>query len=131
MRTVLLFLSISFAAASALGAEDRYVCTIDRAYSLGLSGLSRNRRLMADLVTTSFEVDRQTGAVKGSRLESLRDDPVVVAPGDDENSFQVYWITQGLSGARVRFIEVQEYVEGQRKPFRAVVQNWTYTGSCE
>ena len=131
MRTVVLLLSISLIASATLAAEERYLCTIERAYSLGPSGLSRNRRLMADLVTTSFEIDRRTGAVTGSRLENLRDNPIVVAPGDNENSFQAYWIVRGLSGARVRFIEVQEYVEGQSKPFRAVVQNWTYTGSCE
>ncbi len=112
-------------------AEDQYTCTIERGYRLGPSGLSRERRLVASLETRTFEIDRRTGAVTGSHLDNRRHESVVVASGDSENSFQAYWIVTGLAGSRIRLIEVQEYAETTSKPFRAVVQNWTYTGHCE
>ncbi|HEY5622987.1 MAG TPA: hypothetical protein VIV14_04430, partial [Gammaproteobacteria bacterium] len=56
----------------------------------------------------------------------------VVSRGNGDNPYQVYWIVRGLAaGTGIRVIEVQEYEDGPRKPFRAVVQNWTYTGYCE
>lgn len=131
MRSKILLVCLNLVAPLTMAAQDRYVCTIERAYSLGNSGLRTNRRLLAALPTRSFEIDRNTGVVTGSRLENLDSEPVVVARGDSENSFQAYWIVRGLTGTRVRFIEVQEFVDSPRKPFRAVVQNWTYTGECE
>ena len=116
---------------SAQAAEEKYTCTIERGFSLGPSGLSRDRRVLSALETRTFEIDRRSGAVTGSVLENLQYSAEVVAPGDADNSFQVYWIVRGRAGSRVRFIEVQEFEDGPQKPFRAIVQNWTYTGVCE
>ncbi len=131
MRFLFVFVLATLVMDSGQAAEDRYRCTIERGYSLGSSGLSRNRRVLAALESRSFEIDRTSGAVTGSILENLQDAANVVAPGDRENSFQVYWIVRGRAATRVRFIEVQEFEDGLVKPFRAVVQNWTYTGYCE
>lgn len=131
MRSTLLALTVFACSIAGEAAPDRYLCTIEKGYSLGGSGLARTRRILAALESRSFEIDRKTGAVTGSTLQNLSYEPTVVAPGDEENAFQVYWIIRSSSGMRVRFIEVQEYAETAEKPFRAVVQNWTYTGHCE
>ena len=130
MRVLLLLLT-AFFCATGYAAEDRYDCTIERGYSLGPSGLKRNRRVLSSIESMTFEIDRVTGAVTDSILENLSSQATVIAPGDTDNSFQVYWIVRGRAGSRVRFIEVQEFVDGPQKPFRAIVQNWTYTGHCE
>lgn len=112
-------------------AEQQYSCTIERSYSLGPGGLRRDRRILNALDARSFVVDRTSGAITGSTLDNRQYTAEVVMRGDSENSFQAYWIVRGRAGARVRFIEVQEFADGARKPFRAIVQNWTYTGHCE
>lgn len=131
VSTAILPLLAGFVADRSEAAPDHYACTIERAYTLSASGLRTSRRVLAALTTRSFEIDRNTGVVTGTHLENRDSEPTVVARGDSENSFQAYWIVRGLVGSRVRFIEVQEFAESPRKPFRAVVQNWTYTGFCE
>lgn len=132
MRIVLTLFCMLFLLPKAWAAEDRYSCTIERGYSLGASGLSANRRVLAAVSTRTFEIDRQTGAVTGNLLDNTRFTATVVSRGSSENPFQVYWVVRGVvAGPNLRFVEVQEYEDGPRKPFRAVVQNWTYTGYCE
>lgn len=129
MRLAVLFLLTVFSV-TPNAAETRYNCTIERAYNLGSSGLKRDRTVERAIESPSFVIERATGTVTGSILENIRFQPTVVAPGDTDNSFQIYWVVTGRAGSRLRFIEVQEFIDEVDKPFRAIVQNWTYTGHC-
>ena len=131
LKMPLLFCLVLASATGAIAAENRYLCVIEKVYFLDENGLTIAPALFDGLRSQLFEVNRTTGAITGAQLENVSYDVTVISPGDSQNSFQAYWIVRGTGDTSIRWVEINEWVIRARKPFRAVVQSWIYTGHCE
>ncbi len=120
-------------ASNAEARVNHYDCTIEKVYRLDTLGLRQSDVLLGALEKAErrFHVDRKTGVIPGGLFENLEYDVTVVAPGDQGNSFEIYWVVSGTGNTSIRVLTVEEYVDGPLKPFHAVVQTWYYTGLCE
>lgn len=129
MRNTLFILMLFLTDALSAG-EGKYICEIKEVYTLEPDGLKSANQLLDSLDYQRFVVHRSSGLVEGGQLENSRYDVTVISEGDSENSFQAYWVVHGSGNKSIRWIEVNEWVTEEKKPFRAVVQSWTYTGLC-
>ena len=79
-----------------------------------------------------FAVVKKTGEVIGDVMDSLKN-PKVVASGSAGNSYKVIWVqkSKGKNGAFVDYLNIDEYVSGNQKPFGFFSGGLLMTGVCE
>ena len=79
-----------------------------------------------------FTVMKKTGDVIGEVMDSLKN-PKVLSSGSDKNSYKVLWEqkSSGKSRAYVDYLNIDEFVKGEKKPFGFFSGSLLLTGLCE
>jgi len=110
-----------------------YVCTIAAIQELGMTGaFARHGGEFANLVGTSFSIDRRTGQVIGRPFTTGPGmDIRILDPGSTVDSYKQI-IVLPPPNVWVRYIYVREQITPDRKPFWATdYGNLIYSGTCE
>lgn len=115
-------------------ATDGYKCTPKAARSLSLDGsLEQNPfpKLLLKL-NDSFIVDRESGRMVGSKGFANHNgqfgSPTVLDPGSAEQSFKALTIYR--PNAAIAYLEIQQFAEGESKPFIYYGSGVVVTGIC-
>ena len=79
-----------------------------------------------------FTVMKKTGEVFGDVMDALKN-PKVISFGGEKNSYKVLWIQKAVSktGAFVDYLNIDEFVKGEKKPFGFFSGSLLLTGLCE
>jgi hypothetical protein len=121
-------------AASAQAAEQFYRCTILSAQTLSEQGSLYPPHWLKLEVGKTFSIDRRSGVVVGALFASGQGARfTVLARGSPGFSFSALWVDQRPLTTLGGFIQVQEFHDGEAKPFLVVDGNGSevYTGTCE
>jgi len=83
-------------------------------------------------VGQKFTVMKKTGEVFGDVMDALKN-PKVITPGGEKNSYKVLWIqkTASKSGAFVDYLNIDEFIKGEKKPFGFFSGSLLLSGLCE
>jgi hypothetical protein len=75
---------------------------------------------------------KKTGEVFGDVMDALKN-PTVISSGGEKNSYKVLWIQKAVSktGAFVDYLNIDEFVKGEKKPFGFFSGSLLLTGLCE
>ena len=96
------------------GGELAYVCTVEHVYNVSDYGKLIESELDDEMEGARFAVSRLDGKILGEVLATpLAESTRVVNRGSASNSFKAV----ADFGDRVQSLEVQEFHEGERKPF--------------
>ena len=126
--TVALFLLFGVVGACK-GGELAYVCTVEHVYNVSDYGKLIESELDEEMEGARFAISRSDGKILGEVLTtSLADSTRVVSRGSHSNSF----MTIADFGEKFQSLEVQEFREGERKPFVALAMGGAgiVTGFC-
>jgi hypothetical protein len=79
-----------------------------------------------------FTVMKKAGEVFGDVMDALKN-PKVISSGGEKNSYKVLWIQKTVSktGAFVDYLNIDEFVKGEKKPFGFFSGSLLLTGLCE
>jgi hypothetical protein len=113
--------------------SDGYICTVAALSRLADDGtLSRKANDAANdpIIGKVFIVDRDIGKIIGNHINSRGFDTKVLDRGSDQQSCKVL-TTNPLGFLHVKYLEIQEFHEGPRKPFLLVDGSAVYSGTCE
>jgi hypothetical protein len=128
---LVVILMLSWSAASALGAEDHFVCTIKVEYDLSRQGQLEVAAMSRYSAGQRFVVDRLTGTVRGKFVSTAgANNLVVVDRGSSENSYKAYWTHPRLASSPVAYLEIRTY-RGPKPDFLLVNNAGIYTGNCD
>ena len=111
------------------GGELAYVCTVEHVYSVSDYGKLIESELDDEMEGTRFAVSRLDGKILGEVLATpLAASTRVVNPGARSNSFKAI----ADFGDQFQSLEVEEFREGERKPFVALSMGGAgiVTGIC-
>ena len=118
-----------FSSASLAG-ELSYTCKVIHVYDLADDGSLRKANWEGQFRGSAFSVSRVTGEIVGEVVPTLLSRSTrVVNNGGKEHSFK----SVADFGNQVQLIEVQEFVEGNEKPFAATSMGGAgiVTGLCK
>jgi hypothetical protein len=113
----------------AQGGELAYVCTVEHVYDVSDYGKLVESELDDEMEGARFAVSRLDGKILGEVLATLSAESThVVDGGSHNNSFKAI----ADFGDQFQSLEVQEFREGQRKPFVALSMGGAgiVTGVC-
>ncbi len=106
-----------------------YRCTIERTVA------ATEKPLNQMYVGKQFTVERQTGLMAGALKNSYVTDPQVIDYGSTENSYKAVATMrkdQGAGvGSSIYALTINEYDEGDRKPFIFLQNDEAFLGWCE
>ena len=111
------------------GGELAYVCTVEHVYSVSDYGKLIESELDDEMEGTRFAVSRLDGKILGEVLATpLAESTRVVDRGSRSNSFKAI----ADFGDQFQSLEVEEFREGERKPFVALSMGGAgiVTGIC-
>ena len=111
------------------GGELAYVCTVEHVYNVSAYGKLIESELDDQLEGARFAVSRSDGKILGEALATpLAESTRVVNQGARSDSFRAI----ADFGDRFQSLEVQEFHEGERKPFVASAMGRTgiVSGVC-
>lgn len=115
-------------ATSAWAAED-FRCTIESTVA------AKEKRINRIFVGKQFTVERRTGLMAGALKNSYVTDPQVIDYGSTENSYKAVATMrkdQGAGvGSSIYALTINEYEEGDRKPFIFLQNDEAFLGWCE
>ena len=82
-----------------------------------------------------FHVDRSTGVVLGGDVgNSLYPTKNILDPGNDQMSYKLIWISDGIYGAdrhhNTVYLVIEEYAKQMLKPFILIINATVLTGLC-
>lgn len=119
----LLFISPS------LFAYDDYKCIISNILNSDVSGnLIEVERYS---VGKMFTINRKTGLTSGALTNSFLNAPLVLDRGSKDNSFKAITTMRNDITTNVYVLVVEEYIEGNQKPFIFINNTTVYHGLCE
>jgi hypothetical protein len=107
-----------------------YTCTVTHVYTLNDSGALEISGFEKDMKGSSFSVSRVTGEIIGEVVPTLvAKSTRVVNKGTRENSFKAV----ADFGEQYQLLEVQEFMQGEAKPFVAASMGGAgiVTGTCK
>lgn len=134
MRSMVTVFAVGVVCATPAWAQsaEHYRCTIKEVWAQNMRDgtLHPLEGLAGIMVGEEFMVDRDTGRILHDALMncSIFDEPEVLDPGSDEQSFKV--ITIYRPSVTIDLLTVSEYAAGDEKPFRYWDSNTLYTGIC-
>lgn len=106
-----------------------YTCTL-MSFQQPPGVLSNTDWVGKEAMKTQVGIDRATGRVIHKWIGNTSlSDIHVLNPGSKDWGFKVI-ASDGIGGS-VSYYEVQEYAEGERKPFLAIAHGIAYFGWCE
>ena len=123
------FLSVSLTCYSAIGGELAYTCEVIHVYALADDGSLQTSSMEKEFRGNQFSVSRVTGEIIGYVVPTLLAKATrVINQGNHEYSFKAI----ADFGNQVQLIEVQEFAQGQQKPFIATSMGGAgiVTGVC-
>ena len=110
-------------------AASDYRCTIERTVAAKESSLNKL------YIGKQFTVERRTGLMAGALKNSYVTDPQVIDYGSAENSYKVVTTMrkdQGAgAGSSIHALTINEYEQGNRKPFIFMQSDEAFLGWCE
>lgn len=119
------------AVSASVAGELAYTCIVTKVYDLQDDGTLETSAWDEGLAGSLFSVSRVTGEAVGEVVPTLMATSVrVVNPGSHEHSFKA---VSEYAGPHVQVIEVQEFLEGEPKPFIALSMGGAgvVTGLCK
>jgi hypothetical protein len=115
-------------ATSAWAAED-YRCTIESTVA------AKEKPINRIYIGKQFTVEKRTGLMAGALKNSYVTDPQVIDYGSTENSYKAVATMrkdQGAGvGSSIYALTINEYDEGDRKPFIFLQNDEAFLGWCE
>lgn len=127
-RGLILF-ALGLVVANAESAPLTYTCTVKNVYDVDDAGSLRTSGFETTTRRSAFSVSRQTGEIVGQVLPTLLAESTrVLNVGGTESSFKAIAEFKG----QVQLIEVQEFHNGEAKPFVAMSMGGAgiVTGTC-
>ena len=120
--------------ASTIGATLSYTCVVKRVYDLSDTGELETSVWEKQMRGSAFSVSRVNGEIIGEVVPTLTAVRTrVVNPGTSKNSFKATaeFISDN-AGSQIQLIEIQEFMEGESKPFVAASMGGAgiVTGVC-
>lgn len=119
---------ILVATTNAWAAED-YRCTIESTVA------AKDKPINRIYIGKQFTVERRTGLMAGALKNSYVTDPQVIDYGSTENSYKAVATMrkdQGAGvGSSIYALTINEYDEGDRKPFIFLQNDEAFLGWCE
>lgn len=110
-------------------AVDDYRCTIESTFA------AKEKPINRIYVGKQFTVERKTGLMAGALKNSYVTDPQVIDYGSTENSYKAVATMrkdQGAGvGSSIYALTINEYDEGDRKPFIFLNNDEAFLGWCE
>ncbi|TWC12130.1 MULTISPECIES: hypothetical protein [unclassified Pseudomonas] len=120
---------LALAGATNAWAGEDYRCTIESTVA------AKEKPINRIYIDKQFTVERQTGLMAGVLKNSYVTDPQVVDYGSTENSYKVVVTMrrdQGAGvGSSIYALTINEYDEGDRKPFIFLQNDEAFLGWCE
>jgi hypothetical protein len=130
---LLLLLSLTFLGQSFAG-EYAYECTIGNVYALTDDGKieETHQNWQGMFQGEKFYVSRLNGEIVGSTLPTaLAKEVRIINPGSSEYDFQTIAIFETAYADEWQVLSIQEFVEGNIKPFSAFTAAGITSGTCE
>ncbi|MBV7569562.1 hypothetical protein [Pseudomonas sp. PDM27] len=110
-------------------ATDDYRCTIENTFA------AKEKPINRIYIGKQFTVERRTGLMAGALKNSYVTDPQVIDYGSIENSYKAVATMrkdQGAGvGSSIYALTINEYDEGDRKPFIFLQNDEAFLGWCE
>ena len=110
-----------------------YVCNAHKVLELDAKGElnSSNFAKAIAMYESRFAVDRKSGVALGGPFATWdAKDVRVLSPGDDKEGFKVVWLANAAY-THFKYLSVQSFAEGPKKPFLGLTGNVVITGLCE
>ena len=145
-RIVILFFSLFIVCSSAIAGELAYTCKVTHVYDLKDDGSLKTSSFEKQLKGGQFSVSRVTGEIIGKAIPTLlANSTKVINVGNKEYSFKTIAFFDAVnkplssgdedseSTANVQVLEIQEFRDGDAKPFVAMSMSGVgiVTGLCE
>ena len=110
-------------------AVDDYKCTISGAFQVNSDGAQVTHALKS-YIGGQFTVERSSGVMAGSLRNMYATKPIVIDRGSKENSFKVITTMKTDITSNIYSLTVNEYIEGDIKPFVFLNNSDVYYGVC-
>ena len=105
-----------------------YACTVQLTLTVDDNGVPNQADRFAAAPGIRFIVDRTTGRFYNAEMfDNATGENVILDEGDKDTSFRVL----NRVGFRTNYLEVHQFIAGQRKPFVMIDYGDIYTGLCE
>lgn len=122
------------AVTTAVHAQTDYRCVIERVEHMNNASSSVTEMFDRVYIGKEFTVERRTGLMVGVlKNSSASTTPEIVDAGSKENSFKVVSIVRAGDagpGSAVVLLTVEEFAEGEKKPFLFVQTDIVFFGTC-
>ncbi|MGR8920100.1 MAG: hypothetical protein ACU85V_10795, partial [Gammaproteobacteria bacterium] len=121
------------AAAPPIESPGLFVCTATSVMQLNGDGKLENTNFAkaVKMYEARFAVDRGTGMTLGGPFATWDARSVTVLnPGSDTEGFKVAWMAEA-AWTHFKYLSVQSYVDGPKKPFLGLTGDVVLTGTCE
>lgn len=120
---------VTLVATTNVWATDDYRCTIENTIA------AKEKPINRIYISKQFTVERRTGLMAGALKNSYVTDPQVIDYGSTENSYKAVATMrkdQGAGvGSSIYALTINEYDEGDRKPFIFLQNDEAFLGWCE
>ena len=120
---------LALAVAANVGAAEDFRCMIECTVA------AKEKPMNRFFIGKQFTVERRTGLMAGALKNSYVTDPQVIDFGSTENSYKAVATMrkdQGAGvGSSIYALTINEYEEGDRKPFIFLQNDEAFLGWCE
>ena len=131
MKYVILALSLLCGALTVHAGPYEYQCVVQQVAEVDAAGKLKTTKPSSQL---SFSVSRKSGAIIGapfSNTVSISATNIQVLDyGSKDQAFKVLSVYKGAFTS-VDYLVVEEFADGQDKPFRGMAMSSIYTGTCK
>ncbi len=135
VSTISLLICVVSLSGYSLAANQDYKCEIERVSVVEGNDSNTYKMFAESFIGQEFTVDRKTGLMVGSLKNSYVTSPQVIDIGSSENSYKVVStmrVDQGAgAGSNIYALNVDEFIEGPKKPFVFLQNNKVFFGTCE
>lgn len=108
-----------------------YQCSVQQAAEVDVAGKMKTYKPSPQLI---FSVSRRTGTIIGAPFSNTISPSTttvqVIDYGGKEQSFKVLSVYKGTF-TNADYLIIEEFTEGQEKPFRGMAMSSIYTGTCK
>lgn len=131
MKVIAVLILASLLYTSSPAGNSQYEC-----HALATLHLEENGSLLEDDVWdgATFSVDRDSGRIEGAIDNLDWPEKRVIEKGTDLSAFTLVWVSDGMptdpNASKAGYLEIQEWVDSDVKPFLMVLATYVISGTC-